>query len=61
MVMSVQSRTPQVKVLLVDDEMANHLALRDVLEGLGPTLAEAQFGQSDLCSSASSTRSGVKA
>jgi CheY-like chemotaxis protein len=59
--MSVLSDASQAKVLLVDDEMANRLALRDVLEGLGLTLVEAQFGQSDLRSSARSMRSGVKA
>jgi CheY-like chemotaxis protein len=59
--MSVQSGASQVKVLLVDDGPANRLALRDVLEGLDLTLLGAQFGQSDLRSSATSTRSGGKA
>jgi CheY-like chemotaxis protein len=59
--MSVQSGASQVKVLLVDGEPANRLALRGVLEGLDRTLVGAQSGQSDLRSSATSTGAGVKA
>jgi PAS domain S-box-containing protein len=46
--MSVLSGQSHAKVLLVDDEPANRLALRAVLEGLDLTLVEAQSGEEAL-------------
>jgi len=46
--MSIRSDASQAKVLLVDDEPANRLALRAVLEGLDLTLVEAQSGEEAL-------------
>jgi len=46
--MSVPSDASQAKVLLVDDEPANRLALRGGLEGLDLTSVEAQFGEEAL-------------
>jgi PAS domain S-box-containing protein len=46
--MSATSGPSPAKVLLVDDEPANRLALRAVLEGLDLTLVEAQSGEEAL-------------
>ena len=46
--MAALSDPSKVKVLLVDDEPANRLALRAVLEGIDLTLVEAQSGEEAL-------------
>lgn len=46
--MSARTEPSPAKVLLVDDEPANRLALRAVLEGLDLALVEAQSGEEAL-------------